>query len=569
MKRTFRPYTFFQNQSCCQSELVEDSLYRAFRQAQCDKDSIIRVSFFPILLFLTFCTTITFAQVDSTKNNGYFSGSLQLEAQRYEEDENLPFQTLENQYGFNTYLQLNYQYKKLRVGVRGESYAPALIGLPTNLNGVGLANRFISYQGKKWGATLGNFYEQFGNGLILRAQEQRLLGMDTSIDGLKLTFTDKKYNFTAFTGKQRLGFGRTDGLLSGFDNSLVVSNPSANYFLKMGGSIVNKNESYDGILTTVKPNVWAWSSSIDYAVNTFSVQAEYAQKSPDAAPANRFITRTGRAFLLNADWFVGNLTTTLQLKRIENMDFRSQRGEMLNNALINYVPVGTKQQTYRLLTLYPYASQVLGEIGGQFDATYSLNNGSTLAFNASAMNGLKRYETNTDEGYTTKFFEIGEQKYYRNTSLEFDQQFTDNFHGTFVADFTQFNREVILGGRPEIVSALTFIADGTWKLSKKHALHTELQHLSTKQDLGNWAMALAEVSIAPHYFFFVSDEINYGDFTFENVQHYYNIGTAYSLNANRISLSYGRVREGLLCVGGICRIIPAYKGLSLSVMSSF
>ncbi|MFT6204365.1 MAG: hypothetical protein ACJAZY_003018 [Spirosomataceae bacterium] len=522
-----------------------------------------------ILLVLIFASTVTFAQSDSTKNKGFLSGSLQIEAQRYEEDKNLPFQTLENQYGFNTYLQLNYQYKKFRIGVRGESYAPVLIGYPSNLKGVGLASRFVSYQGKKWGATLGNFYEQFGNGLILRAQEQRPLGMDTSIDGLKVAFTDKKYNFTAFTGKQRLSFRRTDGWLSGFNNSLIISNSSASYFLKIGGSIVNKNESYDGILTIIKPNVWAWSSRVDYAINTFSVQAEYAQKSPDASPANRFITRTGRAFLLNADWFVGNLTTTLQLKRIENMDFRSQRGEMLNNALINYVPVGTKQQTYRLLTLYPYASQVLGEIGGQFDATYSLNNGSTLAFNASAMNGLKRYETNTDEGYTTKFFEVGEQKYYRNASLEFDQQFTDNFHGTFVSDFTQFNREVILGGRPEIVSALTFIADGTWKLSKKHALHAELQHLSTKQDLGNWAMALAEVSIAPHYFFYVSDEINYGDFNFTDVQHYYNIGTAYSLNANRISLSYGRVREGLLCVGGICRIIPAYKGLSLSVMSSF
>lgn len=50
---------------------------------------------------------------------------------------------------------------------------------------------------------------------------------------------------------------------------------------------------------------------------------------------------------------------------------------------------------------------------------------------------------------------------------------------------------------------------------------------------------------------------------------YCNIGTAYNLKANRISLSHGRVREGLLCVGGICRNIPAYKGLILSVMSSF
>lgn len=520
-------------------------------------------------LLLFFLTHSSSAQSDSTQNNGFFSGSLQTEIQRYEEDRTLPFRTLENRWGFNTYLQLNYQYKKIRVGVRGESYLPALIGYPDNLRGVGLANRFVSYQSKKWGATLGNFYEQFGNGLILRAQEQRPLGMDTSIDGLKIGFTDRQYNFTAFSGKQRLGFGRTDGWLTGLDNSWIVTKQAAKHYLKVGGSVVHKNESYDGILTTIKPNVWAWSSRLDYAMNTFSVQAEYAQKSPDASPTNRFITRYGRAFLLSAAWFIGDFTTTLQLKRTENMDFRSQRGELLNNALVNYIPVGTKQQTYRLLTLYPYASQVLGEVGGQFDATYAFVDGSTLSFNASAMNGLRRYETNTEEGYTTKFFEVGEQKYYRNASLEFDQQFTDNFHGTFVADFTQFNREVILGGRPEIVSALTCIADGTWKLSKKHALRTELQHLATKQDLGNWLMALAEVSIAPHYFFYVSDEINYGDFKFTAVQHYYNIGTAYSLNAHRISLSYGRVREGLLCVGGICRLIPAYKGLSFSVMSSF
>ncbi|MDP5120899.1 MAG: DUF6029 family protein, partial [Spirosomaceae bacterium] len=490
-----------------------------FNAAKTEKTTINHCS---IILLLICISTSSFSQQDTTKNTGFFSGSLQIEAQRYEADENLPFQTLENRFGFNTYLQLNYQYKRFRVGVRGESYAPALIGYPSNLSGVGLANRFVSYQGKKWGATLGNFYEQFGNGLILRAQEQRALGMDTSLDGLRVAFTNKKYTFSAFLGKQRLGFERTDGRLSGFNNSLIINNSTANYFLKIGGSIVNKNEDYDGILMTVKPNVWAWSNRIDYAKNAFSIQAEYAHKSADPSPANRFITRLGRAFLLSSNYFVGNLTTTLQLKRIENMDFRSQRGEMLNNALANYVPVGTKQQSYRLLTLYPYASQVLGEIGGQFDATYTLNNGSTWTLNASAVNGLKRYEINTDEGYTTKFFEIGDQKFYRNASLEFDQQHTDNFHGTFVTDFTQFNREVILGGKPEIVSAVTVIADCTWKLSPKHALRAELQHLSTKQDLGNWAMILAEVSIAPHYFFYASDEINYGSLNYNDTQHYYN-----------------------------------------------
>lgn len=492
-----------------------------------------------------------------------------MEAQRYEKDDRLPFQKLENQFGLNTYVQLAYQYKHLRAGVRGESYTPALIGYPSNLSDVGLANRFLTYQRKKWGVTLGNFYEQFGNGLIFRAQEQRPLGMDTSVDGIKATFTNNRYTATAFTGKQRVGFVKSDGRLSGFDNSLIINKIDAAYSLKIGGSILHKKEAYSGILTTIPPDVWAWSSRINYAYRAVSLQAEYTQKTNDASEMNRFITRMGRAFLFSTDVYFENLNILLQLKRTENMDFRSQRGEMLNSALINYIPNTTKQQTYRLLTLYPYASQVLGEVGGQLDATYSFEDGSTLTFDLSAMNGLKRYATNTDEGYTTKFFEIGDKKYYRNLNLEYEKQWSDTFRSTFLTDFTQFNREVILGGKPEIVSAFTAVADGTLKLNERHALRMELQHLATQQDQGNWAMALAEISVVPHYFVYVSDEINYRDKSLTNMQHYYNVGVAFKHQTHRISVSYGRVREGLLCVGGICRLIPAYKGLSVSLTSSF
>ena len=36
--------------------------------------------------------------------------------------------------------------------------------------------------------TAGNFYEQFGSGLILRSFEERTLGIDNALDGLRLKY---------------------------------------------------------------------------------------------------------------------------------------------------------------------------------------------------------------------------------------------------------------------------------------------------------------------------------------------------------------------------------------------
>jgi len=51
--------------------------------------------------------------------------------------------------------------------------------------------------------------------------------------------------------------------------------------------------------------------------------------------------------------------------------------------------------------------------------------------------------------------------------------------------------------------------------------------------------------------------------------HYYNVAAGYTQGATRIALRYGRQREGLLCVGGVCRYVPQSTGLTLSITSSF
>jgi hypothetical protein len=546
-----RKYCFFR--------LKSDDVCFAYRQLKRTAMNYI----FTILLIFLFISPPSGVR-------GQFSGSFQSDFQRYTNDNSLIYEQLDSKIASNNYLTLQAQYQKFRAGVRFEAYLPPLLGYPLNLEGRGLINKFLTYQNKKITATVGNFYEQFGSGMILRTQEQRFLGMDTSLDGFQLKANPtKKYAVKLIGGKQRLGFKHADGLVLGLDNEFRFSKDSASNQWSGGLSFVNKNEPYSGILTTVKTNVWAIGGRLNFQRNNFSFSTEYVTKSADASPANHYITHRGSGLLLTSNLDFKNLFLSLNLKRIDNFDFRSQRSETLNNALLSYIPATTKQHSYRLLTLYPYASQVLGEVGGQLDVVYALKKDATLSLNFAALNALNKKTIEGEEGYKSSFFKVGKEKYYRDLNIDFEKKWSKKFKTNMVFVYLNYNKGQIQGTQQEMVKSYTFIFDATTKLLKKRALRFELQHLSTRQDKGNWAMSLVEYSVSPKYFFYISDEVNYGSFSFENVTHYPNIGSAFSYRSHRLSVAYGRQREGLLCVGGICRLTPAYTGFSASLTSSF
>ena len=104
------------------------------------------------------------------------------------------------------------------------------------------------------------------------------------------------------------------------------------------------------------------------------------------------------------------------------------------------------------------------------------------------------------------------------------------------------------------------------KGSLRPSIRTEIQHLSTKQDVGNWMMGLLECKIS-NYFFSIQDLYNYGNDT--QKIHYYSISGGYSRGPHRISMTYGKQRAGLFCVGGVCREVPAANGFTISLTSSF
>ena len=72
-----------------------------------------------------------------------------------------------------------------------------------------------------------------------------------------------------------------------------------------------------------------------------------------------------------------------------------------------------------------------------------------------------------------------------------------------------------------------------------------------------------------HIFIAVLDQYNYGNPVEKLKLHYLFVTAGYTSGPHRISMSYGKQRAGIFCVGGVCRNVPASNGFALSITSSF
>src|SRR5690606_36365529 len=108
-------------------------------------------------------------------------GGFESNAQWYLNDKGRVLRRPEDPVRSNNYFLINYQYGKWLAGMQIEAYEPnALLNYNPGFKGGGLGLAFLTYKSEKFDATAGYFYEQFGSGLLLRAWEDRALGINTA-----------------------------------------------------------------------------------------------------------------------------------------------------------------------------------------------------------------------------------------------------------------------------------------------------------------------------------------------------------------------------------------------------
>jgi hypothetical protein len=523
---------------------------------------------------------------------GRIWGNFQLDAQYYFEDSLMGAPKVDEKIRMNAFANINYSWQDFTVGMRFESYQKALLGYDPGYQGNDIAYRFASYTRDNLEVTLGNFYEQFGSGLILRSYEERTLGVDNAMDGIRLLFRPMDgITLKGLIGQQRLFFGRGPGVVRAFDaeanlnQAVAALSESPNIWI-LGASAVSKYQQDLDPLFHLPENVASFAGRLSFSRSAFNISSEFAYKVNDPSSDNNFIYKDGTALTLSSSWSVKGVGLLLRGKRIDNMGFRSDRAETGNNLHINYLPPMTRQHVYSLTGMYPYATQPNGEMGLMAELTFRLPSqtliggpfGSTVTMNYSIANSIHRSAINDTiaigqrgtKGYQSSFFKAGDVKYFEDFNIEINRRFSRELRGVFTFAYITYNQDIIEGYVDKgIVHANVVVADFTRRLANRRSLRWELQHLATAQDRGNWAMAMLEYNIAARWFFGISDQYNYGNENSAMRIHYYMLNAGFAKNANRFSLSYGKQRQGVVCVGGICRQVPASNGFLLSVTSSF
>jgi len=531
---------------------------------------------FSIFLFLMLPISL-FAQIDLGKY-GNISGSFETNNQLYVKDVKTNSVLPQDRIGSNNYLKADYRFQKISMGMQYEAYLPSIEGYPFFLNDAKLVQKYLSYQDTKFGLTVGNFYEQFGSGLVFRSWENRQLGINNAMEGINIRISPtNNFDLKFIYGKQRKNFDKSDGTIRAIDaNYQIVKPAEMNHerSLSVGGSFVSRYQQYTGPDPAFKPTVNAFSGRVNYVDVSSNFSAEYIIKSKDEHAANQQNTNTGKALLVNYGVTKNNVGFNLNLRRLENMDFRTDRNADQGLLLINYIPALTKQQEYYLSNIYVYNAQALGEIGGQADLYYNIPKNTKLAgkYGMSIAINYSRYHAvqiiaQTPTSFESKFFGIGKHLYYSDINLNVKKKHSAKFTSSYLLQHIYYNKSVVEGGNYENIKSTIVVADVLYKYAIKKAIRTELQHLFTKQDKGNWFGILSEWSYAPHFSIFASDMYNYGD-AIKQI-HYYNAGGSYTTGPHKLLVSYGRQRAGLICVGGVCRLLPAATGLNVSFTSSF
>ncbi len=535
-------------------------------------------------------------------DNAKVTGSFQIDGQYYFPDEKIGVkeEDIKDKIKSQGYGTVQYEQGHFSAGLRFEYYLNPLLGYDAQYKGYGFPNAYLTYNSKLIEITLGSFYEQFGSGLTLRSYEERTLGIDNSISGARIKVTPLEgITLKGVIGKQRFYWNEFDndprGIVRGLDgdfaiNDLIPSFKDSKARLTIGGSFVSKfQESTNKYVvkdTTLfqynfPENVAIGSARAKFSYEGFSLQGEYAYKANDPSGDNNYIYKPGDALFLETSYSMKGFAVILSAKSIDNMSFRSDRAAVGNALNINYIPTSSKQHTYALPALYPYASQPNGEVAYQGDILYTIKKGSKLGgkygtdirLNYSQVyenkktypEGQTTAETGTD-GYTSSLFAMGDLVYLKDFNVEVSHRFGKNWK-TIFGYYNQVYNQAVVENHPEapIIYTNIAVADVTYKINATNSIRGELQHLWTHQDDGNWVMGLLEYSIAPTWFITVSDMYNY-DVT---DAHYYSFGGAYAKGGTRIQLSYGRTRAGITCAGGVCRAVPASNGFTLSIISNF
>ena len=529
-----------------------------------------------------FSTFLFMGFLSAAFSQGQLSGDLQLNTNFYDKDKSIGANTTQYLHELSStesWLTLNYEINDFKFMIRYDLFNNSPLLQPTEAytaQGIGFYS--LSKKINNLEITAGNFYDQFGSGIIFRAYEERIIGIDYAVRGIRLKYDfSDKFRMKAFTGRQKNRFDSWAPVMKGLniEKDFYIGK---NLQLLSGAAVLNRTldqqsinaiadeiNSYDTTIKRFVPkyNVFAFSFYNTLNYNNFSWYMEYAYKTHEAIKdksGSYYIDKDGDVIYTTINYSKTGFGLGLQYKKTRTFSLRTSPDRQLLEGIMDYLPAMSKQNSKVLPARYSISALDFGEEAVQADLTYSPNKNNTITGNFSYIRDENKKEL------------------YREVIFDYYRKYNKKFKSTIGIQSVLYNKlayrnhlDTVLAGGNEasIVHTITPFSEFVYKLNDKNSLRAELQYMFTKQDYGDFLFALLEYNIAPHYSFFASDMINTAPKKTYDKKHYYNFGMAYTLKQTRFMISYMKQVEGVVCTGGVCRVEPAFSGVKFNLTTNF
>ena len=576
------------------------------------------IKLFIVLIFLSLLSDLRGQSSNEAKSKGQFSGNLILNYQKYIRDDKIGANTRvykENTASTDAWLFMQYRINDYNFIVRYDGFnnSPLLDPLDAYTDhGIGFWQ--ISKQLEKLNITVGSFYDQFGSGILFRAYEQRQIGIDYSIQGIRINYqlTDN-WRIKGFSGNQKgnmssgTRFEYSPQVLSGLNIDGEINLPKLKLNenksidlgnLSIGASAINRNldrqtmEELVSIINTYdredqfypKYNVYGFNYYLNYNLGNFAINVESNYKTKEAIvnANNNLELKSGKVHLASISWGkskikLGNklplisVGLNVQGRYVDHFPLRTSPRENLLDGLISYLPSMTKQNTYRLMARYNAPAQDLGEEGVQGELDLKIGNKTRITFNASFVQSLEHngdFDSILNKNVKTKLFQ------------EYNGEITRSFSNGDKVKLglqTIYYNQARYEQEPEydLVYTLTPFMEWLHKIGKGKSLRIEAQYLKTDRDQGSFANLMIEYYFNKNFSFSLGDMVNIEPHRYErmtianSVLHYPTVFMSYNNGGSFYTLSFLKQQQGVNCSGGICREEPAFSGVRFTISSNF
>ena len=531
-----------------------------------------------VKIMISLLLLIGFGSAVKAQEKGTLHGDFQGNASFYDYDSKIGTYTQvykKQLSSAESWLLLNYKYQGYTFTMRYDLYNNSPLWVPTEAySKQGLGFYSVSKDFDKVNITVGSFYDQFGTGISFRAFEDRTIGLDYAIQGVRVKYNPSdSLRIKAFSGVQKFRFDIHPQVIKGINVERTWGIGKVG--MESGVSAVNRtldddiinqlassiNGLPEGQRFVPKYNVYVYDVYNTFKYKNFSLFGQFAYKTKETivqeVSFNDFQTRNKDGYVIYSglNYSTQGFGMNLQYKKIETFVFRTDPYQTLNLGLITYLPPLSKQHSFRLPARYGISSRDQGEQGVQGELTISPADHDNITIaGAYIINPINQ-----------------NKELYREYYIDYNKKYNKYIRQIIGIQYLHYDQRFYQAkADAPMVKAFTPFTELSIKLDKtlRKSIRIEAQYMFTRQDVGDFAVGVLEFNYAPHYSFSVTDMVNTRPLT-GNVVHYPTFFGSYSYKQTRVTAGYIKQVSGVVCTGGVCRLEPAFSGFKIGMTTNF